>query len=133
MLIKNNVARLITINCGQEIKTAIDPVTERETIIAATPRKGYDLMPAGPAVSVPAPYCDTDYVKALEEAGDITCTPEESDEAEAEAEGEGEGDVDISKLKKADLTAYVTAMGVTVDPEWTKAEIIKAFEEHTQD
>jgi hypothetical protein len=38
----------------------------------------------------------------------------------------------LDKMNKADLTTYADSIGVTVDPEWTKAQIIAAIEDGPQ-
>ena len=106
MFLKNEAARLITIN---------HLVDDKET--------SYPILPGeNPAVEVPDAVAKIDFVKALLKNGDLRRVG--ADELEGEDDDEGD-DEDIDALR-----AEATAAGVTVSDRWgakrLKAEIAKA-------
>lgn len=119
MLLKNNSKRLITIN------EPLDTDKDKEgNIIGATAGAAYNLMPAGPAVSVPDSLCESRYVKALIELGEVLIS---EDEAEDEEEGD---EFDLAKMTKAELVAFAEENKIEVNSGDVKATILAAIEEH---
>lgn len=100
MLLKNNKARLITIN-GKMVNG------ERNT--------AYQIKPGdNPSVEVPNELCDNAFVKSLIADGSLTVmdasTPDESSE--------------YDDMSKADLVALCEAQDIEVGARDTKADLI---------
>lgn len=71
---------------------------------------------------------DTESDDANDDGSDADANGEEPADASPVAETKEELLHRIGNLNKADLTAEAEALGVTVDPDWTKADIIAAVE-----
>lgn len=106
-LLKNNAAKLITLN-------APHVTTELET---KYPEK-YKLLPAGPAVEVPQTIADTAYVKALIKTGDVSI---EQGSVSAPVESEPSEYDDMTKTELVDMAE---TMEIEVSSRDTKAELI---------
>jgi len=117
MFLQNMAVRLITINTVGTNKTVVNPDTGKDKVIGVTKGQEFMLMPAGDPVEVPSPHCDTDYVTALIDCGDVRVVSEDEPSV---------------KLNKAELIAKAELLGIEVDPKATKAMIIEAIAENEE-
>lgn len=128
MLIRNTSRRLITINTGNDLKTRTNLKTGEKEVLKVTALKHYDLMPAGPFVHVPEPFCSNPFIKALKAEGSVETKPDEVEEPESDDDGNDDGDANLSKMTKDELIAYGSMMELDLDPATKKADMITAIE-----
>lgn len=105
MLLKNNAARLVTIN---------GPMENGKRSVA------YQIKPGeNPAVEVPDELCKNKFVESLIKDGTLTVLT-------ATAAAPAPAD-ELDGMTKAELTEMATGMGIDVAARWTKDEIIAAI------
>lgn len=124
MLLQNTSKRLITINTGNNLKTKMNLRTGEDEVIKVDPKKSYQLMPAGPYVHVPEPFCSSKFVNSLIAEGAVQSKPDAVDEPESD-----DDDVVLNAMTKAELVALASTMELDLNMDMTKAEMIAAMEE----
>ena len=107
MLLKNNKARLITINGKFENGQRVT---------------AYQIKPGNnPAVEVPDELCNNTFVKALIEDGSLTVLSQVAETFSA-----------YDDMTKADLAALAEQLGLEVGSRDTKADLIDKIEAHNE-
>ena len=98
--------------------------TGEEDVIKVDPKKSYQLMPAGPYVHVPTPFCSSAFVNSLIAEGAVQSKPDAVDEPESD-----DDDVVLNAMTKTELVALASTMELDLNMDMTKAEMIAAMEE----
>ena len=103
MLLKNNSARLVTVNHDGE---------------------AFQILPGNnPAVSLPIEACQSDFVQCLVANGELTATAEDKD-ADVEST-----DVEIADMTKSQLLALCEQQEIETNSRDTVATLITKLEE----
>ena len=116
MLLKNNRARLITINAP--------------TKQAGQPFTAINLIPAGPAVDVPDKLCKSPYVKALIECGDVTNMGKAPKVEQKPVDDEDDA---FAGMNKDELVELGLANELDVNTRMTREQIIAAIENASEE
>ena len=108
MLLKNEAARLITINGAMENNVR---------------RTSYKIKPGNnPSVDVPDELCKNKFVESLIEDGDLVVVGQQATVETTETTSE------YSDMTKGDLKEYAESLGIDVKSAWSKVEIIAEIE-----
>lgn len=105
MLLKNNSARLISINASGDEQDRID------------------LLPAGAPVEVSKKLCDSRYVKALLQVGSIV-------KVDGVVESDTDSDDPLGEMTVADLKTYADSLEIEYGSSVKKDDLKALIEEH---